>query len=196
MIPTKSKFTGDNMRPDMMKALEANPDPATLEALISQAESQIGSASRAQDEIFSMTSPRGTFTPAGLGPLIDSLNISLPLFGQPTVARVMESGQTIPDAILRPLMMTITAINDAVQESVLPEELAINVGNIVSDVDLKMIAAKIGSAVKSMAFKKFLKESPMKDEPTEESEVEVVESTEPEEMDDSAIEALFASRAK
>jgi len=195
MIPTKSNLTGDNMRPDV-KSLEMNPDPATLETLISQAEAQIGSASRAQDEIFSMVSPRGTFTVQGFSPLVDALNIALPFFGQPAVARVSESGQTIPDPVLRPLMMTITAINDAVSDSVLPEELAINVANIVSDTDLKMIAAKIGSAAKSMAFRKFLKESPMKDEPIEEEvSVETEAPMNPTEMDDEAIQALFRRRA-
>lgn len=193
MILNKPNPIGDTMRTDLA-ALESNPDPTTLESLISQAEAQIGSASRAQDEIFNVVSPRGNFTPQGFSPLVDALNIALPLFGQPTLARVSEPSQTIPDPILRPFMMIVTAINDAVSDSVLPQELAIHVANIVSDNDLKMIAAKIGSAAKSMSFKKYLKESPSSNGPTEES-VAQTKPMNPAEMDDEAIQELFRKRA-
>lgn len=183
------------MRQDM-KALETNPDPTTLESLISQAEAQIGSASRAQDEIFNVVSPKGNFTPQGFSPLVDALNLALPLFGQPTLARVSGPSQTIPEPILRPFMMIITAINDAVSDSILPSELAINVANIVSDNDLKMIAAKINSAAKSMGFKRYLKESPVADKPTsEEVSLTSQSSVKPTEMDDAAIQELFRKRA-
>jgi hypothetical protein len=182
----------ENIMNPNLSALQSDPSPEELEQLISQEESDIGAASRAQDEIFNLVSPKGTFTPKGLSPLVDSLNLVLPLFSLPTIERLTEASDVIPDSVLRPFMMVVTAINDAVEDEVLPAEVAINIAGVATDSDLKMLAAKLASAAKSMPFRKYLKDKPAQSPVVEEVETKIA----PAEMDDSAIEALFASRAR
>lgn len=185
-----------------------------LDALIGMETGAIEDMSKKQTEGLQMRSPQGKFSKGGFSPLVDALNIALPLFAAPAVMKPSEPSMTIPEDILKPFLMVVSAINDAVDQSVLDSSMQIMVTDIVEDAGLKMAAAKIAKASKDIGFRKWLKETPpeMEDEMSGEGESEgeggpevavnvgvspmsmpMAGSAPP--MSDMEMEKLFASRA-
>lgn len=180
-----------------------------LDALIGMEAGAIEDMSKKQTEGLQMRSPQGKFSKGGFSPLVDALNIALPLFATPAVMKPSEPSMTIPEDILKPFLMVVSAINDAVDQSVIDSSMQIMVADIVEDAGLKMAAAKIAKASKDIAFRKWLKEAPpeMEEEAPEEEggpEVAVNVGVSPMSMpmagsappmSDMEMESLFASRA-
>jgi hypothetical protein len=203
--------------PDMMKQPPVdlsmiNGRPLSvkeLDALIGMEKGAIEDMAMKQDEGLPMRSPQGKFSKGGFSPLVDALNIALPLFSAAPVSKPSEPSMTIPDDVLKPFLMVVSAINDAVDQSVLDSSMQIVIGDIIEDAGLKMAAAKIAKASKDIGFKKWLKEAPSSEETgrevSEESEAEAPEvavnvgvSPAPMPgmpMSDAQMEALFAQRA-
>ena len=187
-----------------------------LDTLISMEKGTIESLAKKQDEGLPMQSPKGQFSKGGFSPLVDALNLALPLFAQSPVSKPSEPSMTIPEDILKPFLMVVNSINDAVDDEILDASMQIMVPDIVEDAGLKMAAAKIAKASKDKAFRKWLKEAPSSEEKSLDVEAEsegespdvsvsvgvapaapmsmpMAGSAGP--MSDAQMESLFASRA-
>jgi hypothetical protein len=150
-------------------------------------------ATEAEDEMFMEMAPKGKFTPKGLMALVKETNKMLPLFGQegnyPALNQAM--GQ-LPTDFVRILAMFSAAVDDAIASDVLSPDMALDFSGVKDDTGLMMLAGKLNSILKSMEFKRFLKEpQPQKEE--EEMTYDEERTPMPEMGEDDA-ESLMMSR--
>lgn len=118
-------------------------------------------AMMAEDEALMEAAPKGKFTPKGLAPLVKAANMLLPLFGQ-TADYPAISGELaqLPTDFFRVLSMFKAAVDDAIAEEVIGQEMAIDFNSIKDDTSLMLLSGKIQQLAKDKAFKQFLKEPP------------------------------------
>jgi hypothetical protein len=112
----------------------------------------LGMAEEADAEMFEAMAPRGNFTSRGLDPLVRS------------------DTEVLPTDFVRILAMFQAAVEDAISEDVLREEMRIDLDGVIDDTGLMTIAGKLDMLSKDREFKKFLKE-PMDDEVAGEEEM-------------------------
>lgn len=118
-------------------------------------------AETADKEMMTVASPKGNFTPRGLGPLVKATNKLLPLFGQtgdyPALAGSLKE---LPEDFTRVISMFKAAVDDAIAEEVVGPEMAISLDSIIDDTGLLTLAGKLEMLAKTREFKKFLSEPP------------------------------------
>lgn len=150
-------------------------------------------AEMADDEVYMEMAPKGNFTPKGLNNLVKAANQLLPLFGQsPDYPTFSESIKSLPTDFVRVLAMFKAAVDEAIAEGVLGEELAISFDNVIDDLSLTSLAGKISQMAKNFNFKKFLKEAPPEETRATEAGEEM--GMEEEEMSDGEMDDLFMSK--
>jgi hypothetical protein len=145
------------------------------------------------DALFGEMAPKGTFTPKGLNALVKSTNKLLPAFGQtPDYPTFADSMQVLPTDFVRVLAMFKAAVDDAIAEGILGEEMAIDLATVRDDLTLVALAGKLDQAARDINFKKFLKESPPEETRATEAGEEM--GMEEEEMSDGEMDDLFMSK--
>lgn len=118
-------------------------------------------AAMAEDEMMMEVAPKGKFTPKGLAPLVKNTNILLPLFGQtPDYPMIKDELTQLPTDFFRVLSMFKSAVDDAISEEVIGQEMAIDFNSVKDDTSLMLLAGKLNQLAKDKAFKQFLKEPP------------------------------------
>lgn len=148
----------------------------------------LGMAEEADAEMFEAMAPRGNFTSRGLDPLVRSTNKLLPLFDQTGDYPSVEDTEVLPTDFVRILAMFQAAVEDAISEDVLREEMRIDLDGVIDDTGLMTIAGKLDMLSKDREFKKFLKE------PMEEEAMEEEEEMEEEAMTDDEMDSLMMER--
>lgn len=148
----------------------------------------LGMAEEADAEMFEAMAPRGNFTSRGLDPLVRSTNKLLPLFDQTGDYPSVEDTEVLPTDFVRILAMFQAAVEDAISEDVLREEMRIDLDGVIDDTGLMTIAGKLDMLSKDREFKKFLKE------PMEEEVMEEEEEMEEEAMTDDEMDSLMMER--
>ena len=143
----------------------------------------LGMAEEADAEMFEAMAPRGNFTSRGLDPLVRSTNKLLPLFDQTGDYPSVEDTEVLPTDFVRILAMFQAAVEDAISEDVVREEMRIDLDGVIDDTGLMTIAGKLDMLSKDREFKKFLKE-PMEEE----------EEMEEEAMTDDEMDSLMMER--
>jgi hypothetical protein len=151
----------------------------------------LGMAEEADAEMFEAMAPRGNFTSRGLDPLVRSTNRMLPLFDQSGDYPNVEDTEVLPTDFVRILAMFQAAVEDAISEDVLREEMRIDLDGVIDDTGLMTIAGKLDMLSKDREFKKFLKE-PMDDEVAGEEEMGM--QMEDEAMTEDEIERMMMAR--
>lgn len=154
---------------------------------------EVSDIAQMDDEVYMEMAPKGNFTPKGLNNLVKAANQLLPLFGQsPDYPTFSESTKSLPTDFVRVLAMFKAAVDEAIAEGVLGEELAISFDNVIDDLALTSLAGKISQMAKNFNFKKFLKESPPEETRATEAGEEM--GMEEEEMSDGEMDDLFMSK--
>ena len=148
----------------------------------------LGMAEEADAEMFEAMAPRGNFTSRGLDPLVRSTNKLLPLFDQTGDYPSVEDTEVLPTDFVRILAMFQAAVEDAISEDVLREEMRIDLDGVIDDTGPMTIAGKLDMLSKDREFKKFLKE------PMEEEAMEEEEEMEEEAMTDDEMDSLMMER--
>jgi hypothetical protein len=148
----------------------------------------LGMAEEADAEMFEAMAPRGNFTSRGLDPLVRSTNKLLPLFDQTGDYPSVEDTEVLPTDFVRILAMFQAAVEDAISEDVLREEMRIDLDGVIDDTGLMTIAGKLDMLSKDREFKKFLKE------PMEEEAMEEEGEMEEEAMTDDEMDSLMMER--
>jgi len=148
----------------------------------------LGMAEEADAEMFEAMAPRGNFTSRGLDPLVRSTNKLLPLFDQTGDYPSVEDTEVLPTDFVRILAMFQAAVEDAISEDVLREEMRIDLDGVIDDTGLMTIAGKLDMLSKDREFKKFLKE------PMEEQAMEEEGEMEEEAMTDDEMDSLMMER--
>lgn len=148
----------------------------------------LGMAEEADAEMFEAMAPRGNFTSRGLDPLVRSTNRMLPLFDQSGDYPNVEDTEVLPTDFVRILAMFQAAVEDAISEDVLREEMRIDLDGVIDDTGLMTIAGKLDMLSKDREFKKFLKE------PMEEEAMEEEGEMEEEAMTDDEMDSLMMER--
>lgn len=124
----------------------------------------LNEAEMADEEMMDSMSPTGQYTSKGLNALVKATNGVLPLFEQtPDYPTFSENMTKLPTDFVRILMMFQSAVEDAIANDVLPEDMAFDLSTVKDDSALISLAGKLSMLSKSKDFKKFLKEPP-KDE--------------------------------
>tara|TARA_R100000329_G_scaffold8516_1_gene9831 strand:- start:147 stop:665 length:519 start_codon:yes stop_codon:yes gene_type:complete len=156
---------------------EEEMDQPTMEMEI-----EIQGAEDEDEMMFEDMAPEGNYTPKALNNLVKATNRLLPLFGQtPDYPTFSEPLTKLPTDFVRVLMMFSGAIDDAVGQDLIDNEMSFELSEITDDAMLNMLAGKINNLVNSKEFKRYLKETPSGD----------VE----EEMDMSAGESMMGGEA-
>ena len=137
---------------------------------------------------------RGTWSPAALTSFVTAVNRAAALFAVEPVVLPDTAISELPSDIANIVGLIASAINDAVADDVLPAELAFSPESLTSDAALTAVAGKIGKAISTQGFRRWLKEKP---EPAPESEDEAINvdvdlSVDGEEEENE--DELFASR--
>jgi len=148
-------------------------------------------AAEAEEGMFEEMAPKGKFTPKGLNALVVTTNKMLPLFGQePTYPQLKEALGQLPTDFVRILSMFAAAVDDAIASDVLTPDMSLDFSGVKDDTGLMMLAGKMNSILKSMEFKRFLKEP----KPEEEEMSYDEEKTPMPEMAEEAADSLMMSR--
>lgn len=137
----------------------------------------------AEDSQYEMVAPKGNFSAKGLNALVDASNKLAPLFGLDSYPRFTEDQVSLPPEFMRLLSMFMAAIEDAIEEGVLPEEAMLAFEGITDDRGLQQLAARLLMASKVPTFKRFLSK---KEKPESETKIEIEiggEGEEPESAD-------------
>jgi len=156
---------------------------------------EVSDLASADDEVYMEMAPKGSFTPKGLNNLVKSTNMLLPAFGQTADYPTFSENMTVlPTDFVRVLAMFKAAVDDAIEQGILGEEMAISFDTITDDLALTSLAGKISNMAKNFNFKKFLKESPPEEtnatEAGEESGMEEEEAG----MSEDEMDNLFMSK--
>ena len=151
-------------------------------------------AMEAEEGMFEEMAPKGKFTPKGLMPLVKETNKMLPLFGQePNYPALKEAMGQLPTDFVRILAMFSAAVDDAIAADVLSPDMALDFSAVKDDTGLMMLAGKLNNILKSMEFKRFLKE-PQPEKGEEEEMTYDEEKTPMPEMAEEAADSLMMSR--
>ena len=153
---------------------------------------EIQGAEQDDEMMFAQMSPKGNFTSKALNNLVKATNRLLPLFGQTPDYPMFEGNLTeFPTEFVRVLTMFKGAVDSAVQNDLLDDELSFDMAEVQSDEMVNMLAGKINQLVNERDFKRYLKETTAEEE-VEEEEVEEVEPDG--EMVEEDIDSLFMER--
>ena len=157
---------------------------------------EVSDVAQADDEVYMEMAPKGNFTPKGLNNLVKAANQLLPLFGQtPDYPTFTESVKVLPTDFVRVLAMFKAAVDEAIAEGVLGEELAISFDNVIDDIALTSLAGKISQMARNFNFKKFLKEAPPEESrATEAGEEAGMGEEEKGKMSEDEMDNLFMSK--
>lgn len=120
-------------------------------------------AEEADAEMFEAMAPEGDFTSRGLDPLVRATNRMLPLFDQTGDYPMVEDTQKLPTDFVRILAMFQQAVEEAIDEGVVNEEMRISLDDVRDDTALMTIAGKLDMLSKDREFKRFL-EAPVEEE--------------------------------
>jgi len=120
-------------------------------------------AEEADAEMFEAMAPEGDFTSRGLDPLVRATNRMLPLFDQTGDYPMVEDTQKLPTDFVRILAMFQQAVEEAIDEDVVNEEMRISLDDVRDDTALMTIAGKLDMLSKDREFKRFL-EAPVEEE--------------------------------
>ena len=120
-------------------------------------------AEEADAEMFEAMAPEGDFTSRGLDPLVRATNRMLPLFDQTGDYPMVEDTEKLPTDFVRILAMFQAAVEEAIAEDVVNEEMRISLDDVRDDTALMTIAGKLDMLSKDREFKRFL-EAPMEEE--------------------------------
>jgi len=149
----------------------------------------LGAAEEADEAMYEEMAPRGNFTSRGLDPLVKATNKLLPLFDQSPDYPMVEDTDVLPTDFVRILAMFSGAIDDAIANDVLREEMAFDLSTVIDDSGLMTLAGKLDMLSKDRDFKKFLSE------PYEaEEEMDMETEEEPEMMSEEDMDAMFMER--
>jgi hypothetical protein len=147
----------------------------------SQFAPELSEAEMADEEMVNSVAPTGQYTAKGLNALVNATNATLPLFEQtPDYPKFSENLTKLPTDFVRVLMMFQSAVDDAIAQEVLPQDMAFDLATVKDDSALMSLAGKLSMISKSKDFKKFLKEPPMEETNTSEAVEEVGMSPEEE----------------
>ena len=124
----------------------------------------------AEDTQYEMVAPKGNFSAKGLNALVDASNKLAPMFGLDAYPRFTEDQVSLPPEFMRLLSMFTAAIEDAIEDGVLPEDSALVFDGITDDRGLQMIAGRLIMAAKNGQFKRFLSK---KEKPESETKIEI-----------------------
>lgn len=149
----------------------------------------LNEAEMADEEMMDSMSPTGQYTSKGLNALVKATNSVLPLFEQtPDYPTFSQNLTKLPTDFVRILMMFQSAVEDAIANDVLPEDIAFDLSTVKDDSALISLAGKLSMLSKSKDFKKFLKEPPKDETNTTEAAEDVGMS--PEEEDKLMMERM------
>tara|TARA_R110000751_G_scaffold191833_3_gene297465 strand:- start:91 stop:612 length:522 start_codon:yes stop_codon:yes gene_type:complete len=170
---------------EMNKAMGAEKG---LGDLIQQAEAQ-------DSQFMDAIALEGTFTDKGMKALVSAIESALPAMGMKGADAKVEAGLaedgTVTEELMRPLMVVVDPINDAVEEGILDSDLTIDLEAADEDRDLTMVASRIRMAFADKGFKRWLGEN-TEEEPEEEPGS--VTEEEPTTESDAEIDDFFMSR--
>lgn len=144
---------------------------------------ELGMAEEADDQMFAAMAPRGDFTSRGLGPLVRGTNALLPLFGQSADYPEVEDTEVLPTDFVRILAMFQQAIEEAIGEDAIRDEMRIDLDDVRDDTALMTIAGKLEMLAKDKEFKRFLQEEVDGEEESEMDREPEMETMSPEEED-------------
>ena len=142
---------------------------------------ELSEAEMADEEMVTSMAPTGQYTAKGLNALVNATNATLPLFEQtPDYPKFSENLTKLPTDFVRVLMMFQSAVDDAIAQEVLPQDMAFDLTTVKDDSALITLAGKLSMISKSKDFKKFLKEPPMEESVSTEAAEEAGMSAEEE----------------
>tara|TARA_R110000824_G_scaffold57390_4_gene156181 strand:+ start:111 stop:629 length:519 start_codon:yes stop_codon:yes gene_type:complete len=144
---------------------------------------ELGMAEEADDQMFAAMAPRGDFTSRGLGPLVRGTNALLPLFGQSADYPEVEDTEVLPTDFVRILAMFQQAVEEAIEEDAIRDEMRIDLDDVRDDTALMTIAGKLEMLAKDKEFKRFLQEEVDGEEEGEMDREPEMETMSPEEED-------------
>ena len=144
---------------------------------------ELGMAEEADDQLFAAMAPRGDFTSRGLGPLVRGTNALLPLFGQSADYPEVEDTEVLPTDFVRILAMFQQAVEEAIEEDAIRDEMRIDLDDVRDDTALMTIAGKLEMLAKDKEFKRFLQEEVDGEEEGEMDREPEMETMSPEEED-------------
>jgi len=141
-------------------------------------------AEEADADMFAAMAPRGDFTSRGLGPLVRGTNALLPLFGQSADYPDVEDTEVLPTDFVRILAMFQQAVEEAIEEDAIRDEMRIDLDDVRDDTALMTIAGKLEMLAKDKEFKRFLQEEVDGEEEGEMDRESEMETMSPEEEDE------------
>jgi len=169
-------------------------EKANLESMRSAAMTRQGDYDEQEDEAYAAAAPKGSFSGKAANALVVITNKLLPLFGVKDLYDKFTEPKmtTLPPDFMRILTMFGKAFDDAIEAGALPEDAKIDLAAVTDDNGLQTLAGRLGMAVASGAFKRFLskkapasaEEETMEEAPSETPSAESAEST----------DTLFAGR--
>jgi len=167
-------------------------EKSDLDKMRATAIARQGEVEESEDEMYAEASPKGRFTAKGTTALVEAANRLLPLFGIEEKYEKFGAATSMPPEFMRLLTMFAKAIEDAVNEGILPEDALVDFKVVTDDNGLQSLAGRMGMVAKSPGFKKFLMRKVTERGAEEMGEGEYTESPESEGEVDT--DTLFASR--
>jgi len=120
-------------------------------------------------------SPSGEFSKSAMNDLVKVALKLQPMFGLEADYPTFDTDITdFPIEFVRLLLMFKQAVDDAIAEGILDDELAFSLDEVYDDTDVKLITNRLTSASRSKPFKKFLTKAAPKEEEEEVDELEVI----------------------
>jgi len=159
-------------------------------------EIEIQGAEEDDEMMFDDMAPEGNYTPKALNNLVKATNRLLPLFDQtPDYPTFNEPLTKLPTDFVRVLMMFSGAIDDAIANDMIDEEMSFELQEITDDAMINMLAGKVNNLVNSKEFKRYLKEMPNEEGMEEEEVVSAGESMmDGDAPDEEQMDELFMER--
>jgi len=159
-------------------------------------EIEIQGAEQDDEMMFDDMAPEGNYTPKALNNLVKATNRLLPLFDQtPDYPTFNEPLTKLPTDFVRVLMMFSGAIDDAIANDMIDEEMSFELQEITDDAMINMLAGKVNNLVNSKEFKRYLKEMPDEEGMEEEEVVSAGESMmDGDAPDEEQMDELFMER--
>lgn len=159
-------------------------------------EIEIQGAEEDDEMMFDDMAPEGNYTPKALNNLVKATNRLLPLFDQtPDYPTFNEPLTKLPTDFVRVLMMFSGAIDDAIANDMIDEEMSFELQEITDDAMINMLAGKVNNLVNSKEFKRYLKEMPDEEGMEEEEVVSAGESMmDGDAPDEEQMDELFMER--
>jgi len=172
------------MNPKAAVVLGQPPTEEQLDELIASEQEAISQMASAQDKGLEASLPEVELSDSVKKNVLSVLNELAPLFK-------LDKLDSWDEQVWRRILASVQAVNDAVADDALAENLAINIDSLTGDNGYRMAVAKLATAARTMSFRKWLAT------PVEvEVKVEVREEPVAEEpMSDDAMLELFGRRA-